>query len=499
MTDVASPTTPGTAAPERILIVDDDADILVAARLLLKRHFGVVATASRPEQIPPLLAEKPFDVVLLDMNFGVGERSGREGLHWLGKILELDRDTVVILITAYSAVETAVEAIKLGASDFLSKPWQNEKLVDAVRAGVELRQSRRAAQQQWQRPASRESSGQIATGASGSMIATNARDGEDMLGSSQAMRKVLEVLGKAAPTDANVLILGENGTGKELVARRLHRLSARREQVFLSVDLGAVTESLIESELFGHKKGAFTGASADRIGRFQAASGGTLFLDELGNLPRHLQGKLLTALERREVVPVGANAPVPIDVRVISATNVPRADLGDDSAFRQDLLYRLNTVEVELPPLRERGEDIELLAEHFLELYAHKYGRARPRLSDEARAKLLRYPWPGNVRALRHAIERAVILCSGDTLRASDFALARADERGAALAGATGAASAAGAGGGDDGEPTTLIELERRAIAAALARHGGNVTHAAADLGITRTSLYRRMEKHGLS
>ncbi len=496
MTDVASPP---SAAPERILIVDDDADILVAARLLLKRHFGVVATASRPEQIPPLLAEAPFDVVLLDMNFGVGERSGREGLHWLGEILALDRDTVVILITAYSAVETAVEAIKLGASDFLSKPWQNEKLVAAVRAGVELRQRRREAQQQW-RPG-RDATATSQAGVTGLAIEAGGRDGEDMLGSSQAMRQVLEVLGKAAPTDANVLILGENGTGKELVARRLHRLSARREQVFLSVDLGAVTESLIESELFGPKKGAFTGASADRIGRFQAASGGTLFLDELGNLPRHLQGKLLTALERREVVPVGANAPVPIDVRVISATNVPRADLGDDGVFRQDLLYRLNTVEVELPPLRERGDDIALLAEHFLELYAGKYGRPKPRLSDEARAKLLRSPWPGNVRALRHAIERAVILCSGDTLRASDFALARADERGAALARADerGAALAGATGGGDEGEPTTLIELERRAIAAALARHGGNVTHAAADLGITRTSLYRRMEKHGLS
>jgi DNA-binding NtrC family response regulator len=478
MTDAASP------ASERILIVDDDADILVAARLLLKRHFAVVATASRPEQIPPLLAEAPFDVVLLDMNFGVGERSGREGLHWLGKILELDRDTVVILITAYSAVETAVEAIKLGASDFLSKPWQNEKLVAAVRAGVELRRSRRLAQQQWQPPASREPAAPLPA------------TGEDMLGSSPAMRQVLEVIGKAAPTDANVLILGENGTGKELVARQLHRLSARRDQIFLSVDLGAVTESLIESELFGHKKGAFTGASGDRVGRFQAASGGTLFLDELGNLPRHLQGKLLTALERREVVPVGANAPVPIDVRVISATNVPRADLGDDSVFRQDLLYRLNTVEVELPPLRERGDDIALLAEHFLALYARKYGRDKPRFSDEARAKLARYGWPGNVRALRHAIERAVILCGGDTLRASDFALAPIDER--SLAGAAAGAGAANASSGGE-EPTTLVELERRAIAAALERHGGNVTHAAADLGITRTSLYRRMEKHGLS
>lgn len=462
-------TTP-TPISARILVVDDDVDILTAARLLLKRHFSVVTTASRPEQLPALLAEASFDVVLLDMNFGIGERSGREGLAWLTRVRELEPETVVILITAYSAVETAVEAMRRGATDFVIKPWQNEKLVATVHAAVELRRSRgRASRLERQH---RE-------------LAAHSAGAELVLGASPAMQQVLELVSKAAPTEANVLVLGENGTGKEVIARLVHRTSPRRDEVFLSVDLGAVTESLIESELFGHTKGAFTGASEARVGRFQAASGGTLFLDEVGNLPRHLQAKLLTALERREVVPVGANTPVPIDVRVISATNLGPGALGDDAVFRQDLLYRLNTVCVSLPPLRERRPDIPLLAEHFLELYARKYGRPVPRIADDAMAALVRSAWPGNVRALRHAIERAVILCEGEVLRPADFALAEA-----------GAGPAVGAA---PDEPTTLLELERRAIAAALARHGGNVTHAAAELGITRTSLYRRMEKHGLS
>jgi len=289
------------------------------------------------------------------------------------------------------------------------------------------------------------------------------------------------VIAKAAPTEANVLILGENGTGKELVAREIHRQSTRANGVFMSVDLGAVAESVVPSELFGHKKGAFTGANEHRVGRFQAASGGTLFLDELGNIPRHVQAKLLTALERREVVPVGANGPVPIDVRVISATNVPRSELADEGTFRQDLLYRLNTVEIVLPPLRERPDDIAILADHFMRSYARKYGRPVRRLSHEAMATVTSYPWPGNVRALRHALERAVILCDGDTLRPSDFPLPPVER--------------ASAG---DGRLATLADMERQAIASALERHAGNVSHAARELGITRTSLYRRMEKYGL-
>ncbi len=457
----------------RILIVDDDNDILIAARLLLKRHVGAVVTSNQPERIPALMAESPFDVVLLDMNFVTGDRSGREGLTWLGRILEIDPQAVVVPITAYSHVDTAVEAMKLGAFDFVAKPWQNEKLVATVRAALEHRRSRIEAARL--KDQNRE------------LAASTSRPSDLILGDSPVMRRVFELIAKAAPTDANVLVLGENGTGKELVAREIHRLSGRADNVFLSVDLGAVTESLGESELFGHRKGAFTGASENRVGRFQAAGGGTLFLDELGNVSRNLQAKLLTALERREVVPVGANAPVPIDVRLISATNVPRAELAGEATFRQDLLYRLNTVEIELPPLRERRQDIPTLADHFLRIYQRKYGRSACRISDEAMAEMLDYPWPGNVRALRHALERAVILCDGDTLRPGDFSLRAAD--GGAATGAAPAEPTAGA---------TLAELEKRAIVSALERHAGNVTHAAHELGITRTSLYRRMEKYGL-
>ncbi len=453
-------------AETSILIVDDDTDILTAARLLLKRHFERVVTANQPGRIPELMAETAFDAVLLDMNFVTGERSGREGLTWLARILEIDPDAVVVLITAYTAIDTAVEAMKSGAFDFVAKPWQNEKLVATVRAAVEHRRSRLEATSLKRQ--NRE------------LAAETNRPSDLILGESPAMRRVFELIGKAAPTDANVLILGENGTGKELVAREIHRQSARGAAVFMSVDLGAVAESVVASELFGHKKGAFTGASENRIGRFQAASGGTLFLDELGNISRSLQATLLTALERREVVPVGANAPVAIDVRVISATNAPRAELYDEAVFRQDLLYRLNTVEIELPPLRERKEDIPLHADHFMRVYARKYGRPVVRIADEAMAAIADYPWPGNVRALRHALERAVILCDGETLRIGDFPLQPAAAKEAAPIGGT------------------LEEIERRAIETALERHAGNVTHAAQELGITRTSLYRRMEKYGL-
>ena len=460
---------------ETILVVDDDNDILTAARLLLKRHFGAVTTANNPERIPALLAETTFDVVLLDMNFATGVQTGREGLTWMSRILELDAEAVVVLMTAYTAVDTAVEAMKRGAFDFVAKPWQNEKLVATVRAAVGHRRSRvEAAHLKRQ---NRELTAEIN------------RPADLILGESPAMGRVFELVAKAAPTDANVLILGENGTGKELVARELHRQSARADGVFMSVDLASISESLIPSELFGHRKGAFTGASEHRIGRFQAAHGGTLFLDELGNIPRHLQTKLLTALERREVVPVGANAPVAVDVRVISATNTPRAELVDEAIFRQDLLYRLNTVEIVLPPLRERREDIAVLADHFMRVYARKYGRGVRRIADDALAAITAYPWPGNVRALRHALERAIILCDGQTLRLGDFPLPPAEAPARPAAAAVPVAELSGA---------TLAELEKQAIALALARHAGNVTYAAQELGITRTSLYRRMEKHGL-
>jgi len=463
-----------------ILVVDDDNDILTAARLLLKRHFGAVTTTNQPDRIPALLAETAFDVVLLDMNFVAGVQSGREGLTWMARILDADPDAVVVLMTAYTAVDRAVESIKLGAFDFVAKPWQNDKLIATVRAALGHRRSRVEATALKRQ--NRE------------LTAELNRPSELILGESPAMHRVLELVAKAAPTDANVLILGENGTGKELVARELHRQSARADKVFMSVDLGAIAETLIPSELFGHKKGAFTGATENRIGRFQAAHGGTLFLDELGNIPRHLQAKLLTALERREVVPVGANAPVPVDVRVISATNAPRAELVDETIFRQDLLYRLNTVELVLPPLRERPEDIAVLADHFMRVYARKYARGVRRIAEDALAAIVAYPWPGNVRALRHALERAVILCDGQTLRLADFPLPAIG----ATTTTTTTTAAATAPAAPEPSGATLAELEKQAIASALARHGGNVTYAAHELGITRTSLYRRMEKHGL-
>jgi DNA-binding NtrC family response regulator len=454
--------------PETILIVDDDHDVVTAARLLLKRHVGGVVATNEPARIPALMAETAFDVVLLDMNFVTGEQSGREGLSWMAKIRELDPDAVVVLMTAYTALETAVEAMKLGAFDFVAKPWQNEKLIATIRAALELRHTRIEAAQL--RRQNRE------------LAADTNRSSELVVGDSPAMRRVFELVAKTAPTDANVLILGENGTGKELIAREIHRLSTRAPKVFLSVDVASIAENLIPSELFGHKKGAFTGADEHRIGRFQAAAGGTLFLDEIGNIPRHVQSKLLTALERREVVPVGANVPVTVDVRVISATNTPPAELLDEAVFRQDLLYRLNTVEIVLAPLRERKEDIPLLADHFMRMYARKYDRPVRRIADDAMAAIVAYPWPGNVRALRHAFERAVILSDGQTLKLADFPLPPAPQLPP----------------GPAAEAATLAELEKHAIAQALARHAGNISYAAAELGITRASLYRRMEKHGL-
>ena len=456
----------------RILIVDDDEDILVAGKLLLKRHFGTVATTNMPKHIPELVGGTPFDVILLDMNFGAGERSGREGLAWLARILEIDADAVVVLITAHSAIDTAVEAMRLGAFDFVSKPWQNEKLVATVNAAVTLRRSRNQAKS--------------LLGQNRELAAQTSRPADIMLGESPAMKTVFQLIARAAPTDANVLVLGENGTGKELVAREIHRQSARARGVFMSVDLGAVTESLFESEMFGHKKGAFTDAREDRVGRFQAANGGTLFLDEIGNIPLHLLAKLLMVLEQRKVVPVGANEPVPIDVRVISATNISPNDLADESVFRLDLLYRLNTVEIWVPPLRERRPDIPLLVDHFLRFYARKYGRPIRRVAKATMEHIQNYAWPGNVRALRHAAERAVIMSENDTLQPEDFPLSHLN--GAAPAGTA----------KPEGHSDTLEDLERNAIAKTLRRHSGNVSRAAKDLGITRASLYRRMEKHGL-
>jgi DNA-binding NtrC family response regulator len=450
------------------IVVDDDEDILLAARLLMRQLFTDVRVTPSPQEALGWMAERRADVILLDANFARGATDGSEGFRWLGRILENDRNVSVVLITAHGGVQTAVQAMKQGATDFVSKPWANDKLLSVVRSAAALSRSRRQSESDFPAPAPSET---------------------PLLGSSPAMARVLSLIEKAGPTDANVLILGENGTGKELVARELHRHSRRSGKIMLSVDLGAVAENLFDSELFGHVKGAFTDARADRVGRLQAADGGTLFLDEVGNLPLHLQPKLLTALEQRKVTPVGANAPVPIDVRVISATNLPPDQLGDEGRFRQDLLYRLNTVEIELPPLRERREDIPLLLDHYLRLYAARYERPAPVLPDDVRAALVAYDWPGNVRALRHAAERAIILADGATLALKDFPLPKA-------------ASAPRVQASAVVEPVpadlNLDRAERQLIERALHKHGYNISNAAAELGLTRGSLYRRMEKHGL-
>jgi two-component system, NtrC family, response regulator HydG len=460
--------------PARVLVVDDEEDILLAAKLLLKRHFASVETLRDPAGLADLVRRNGFDVLLLDMNFTAGAERGAEGLALLSQVMALDPQAVVVLITAHGDVSLAVEAMKRGAADFVTKPWENQRLLATLLAASNLRKSRLEASEFRNR-------------SRGLAEATHI-DGE-MVGTSPAMLRVFQMIRRAAPSGANVLVLGENGTGKELVAREIHRRSKRAQEAFLRVDLGTLSPQLFESELFGHRRGAFTDARQDRIGLLRAASGGTLFLDEIGNVPLHLQGKLLSALERREVTPVGAERPEPIDVRLICATNLAPDRLADENVFRQDLLYRINTVEIALPPLRERPEDIALLLEHFIALYSEKYNMAPKRLSAAALDGLVAHAWPGNVRALRHAIERAVILSEGELLELDDFSLA---------AGATVLGGSALAPGASAPESSRLDAVERDAIARALETHGRNISRAAESLGLTRASLYRRMQKHGL-
>jgi DNA-binding NtrC family response regulator len=459
----------------RCIIIDDDPDILLSARLLLRDLFREVSDFQAPEEALAAMEQELPDVVLLDANFGRGATNAAEGFHWLGEILKRDPQAVVVMITAHAGVQTAVEAMKRGATDFVSKPWSNERLLATVRTAAALRTSREEAVTERKRVAA------VAAPVAGGDV--------PLLGRSPGMARVYSLIERAAPTEANVLVLGENGTGKELVARELHTRSRRADNVMVSVDLGAVAENLFESELFGHVKGAFTDARGDRIGRLQAAHGGTLFLDEIGNLPLHLQPKLLTALEQRQVIPVGANKPVPIDVRVIAATNVSQEQLGDETRFRQDLLFRLNTVEIELPPLRERREDIMLLVDHFVALYAKKYGKPVRSIPPPVATALEQYDWPGNVRALRHAAERAVILADGDAFTVEDFSLSRT------AAPARPSAPAPAEAARDD---LNLERAEKHMVEQALKKHSYNISLAAAELGLTRASLYRRMEKHGL-
>jgi len=448
------------------IVVDDDPDIALAARLALRDMFERIETVTSPSELAPLLKKEAPDAILLDLNFERGATDGREGLDTLARIMGEDPDAAVVIITAHGAVSVAVEAIKRGASDFVAKPWSNERLAATVRSAAALRRSRIDARVERSRAT------ELAQGAE-----------TPLLGISESMQRVRTLIERAAPTDANVLILGENGTGKEIVAREIHRLSRRSGHPLVSIDLGATSESLFESELFGHVKGAFTGAAGERIGRLKAADKSTLFLDEVGNLPLHLQPKLLTALEQRQVTPVGSNRPVPIDVRVVAATNMSDEQLADETRFRQDLLFRLNTIEIHLPPLRERRDDIPLLLDHYLGTYARKYDRPAREVPPAVLETLAMHDWPGNVRALRHAAERAVIMADGDHYRLDDFPMP-------------------GRSGGPAlpvvGTSLNLDQLEKQMIERALRMHHFNISLAATELGLSRGALYRRMEKHGL-
>ncbi|MDH3710867.1 MAG: sigma-54 dependent transcriptional regulator [Cyclobacteriaceae bacterium] len=452
----------------KILIIDDDEDVLLAAKLLLKRHAHEVLIEKNPKKIPFLLNNDTYDIILLDMNFSKDITSGKEGFYWLNQILEKDPSAVVILITAFGDVEMAVNALKQGATDFVLKPWQNEKLIATISAALRLKNSYKEVHQLKQEKKQ--------------LVEDINQPFKEMIGESAAMRNVFSIIDKVAQTDANVLILGENGTGKELVARAIHHRSARKENVFISVDMGAITETLFESELFGHKKGAFTDAREDRVGRFELANTGTLFLDEIGNLSHPLQSKLLTALQNRHITRIGSNTSMSVDIRLICATNMPLYDMVQENSFRQDLLYRINTVEIYIPALRERIEDIPLLSDHFVRTYCNKYRKPKTKLSSSVVKKLQDYPWPGNVRELQHGIERAIIMSESNILTPEDFFFLNAqnDNQNTSM------------------ESFNLEEVEKSLIQKAIKKNSGNISKAAKELGLTRASLYRRLEKHGL-
>jgi DNA-binding NtrC family response regulator len=453
----------------RILVVDDNVDILTSARLLLKKHYSLIKTTDDPHQIEELIGQFEFDVIVLDMNFTQDAISGQEGFSWLKTILSFDPSIVVIMMTAYADIKLAVDAIKAGASDFITKPWQNDELLASMAAAFQHSKSKKTVDILTRKT----------QGLSQAMLGKN----QPFIGQSEVMIQVFSTIEKAAKTDANILITGESGTGKELVARAIHQASLRADKTLINVDMGAISESLFESELFGHKKGAFTDAKADRIGRFELAKGGSLFLDELANLPISQQAKLLTALQNREITPVGSMKSISIDIRLISATNDNLSQAVHDGRFRQDLLYRINTIEIRLPPLRERKEDIPLLINHYLKHFCQKYNRELI-INASDRQRLSRYQWPGNVRELCHTIERAVILSDGETLDISSIITRPANSDSSAK----------------ESEQATfnLDKVEQLTIAKALDYFKGNVSQAAKALGLTRGALYRRLEKYGL-
>lgn len=449
----------------KLLIADDNKNILQALTLFLQFEFEYIHTVSTTTNIIQELEKVNYDLVLLDMNFKAGQNTGNEGLYWLREIKKRFPDVEVIMITAYGDVNLAVSALKEGAADFVLKPWDNDKLIATLKSTLRLRKSG----QEILELKNKEKS----------LKTELKKNNPFILGQSEAMKNVSALISKVAPTDANILITGENGTGKEMVAREIHRLSARKDELFVLVDLSALPESLFESELFGHKKGAFTDAHEDRAGKFAIANKGTLFLDEIGNLPLHLQSKLLTVLQTRVVRPVGSNKEVPVDIRLICATNKPIQEMVATNEFRQDLLYRINTIRIQVPSLRQRQDDLEELSNHFLKIYGKKYGKSDISFGNGVIEKFKSNPWYGNIRELQHTIEKAVILSEGPVLKVEDFLF-----------------------GGEQvfsGEiPETLEDMEKKMILDAIAKYNGNYTIVASKLGITRPTLYNKIKKYGI-
>jgi len=448
-----------------ILVVDDNKSILSALEILLIPEFRDITLLSNPNQIPTELRKKDYNVVILDMNFQAGVNSGNEGIYWLGRIKETDPEISVVMITAYGDIDTAVKALKAGASDFILKPWDNEKLLATLKLAIQLNLSKREVSQLKARETE--------------LKKEINRDQKFIIGSSPQLMKVLNMVRKVAKTDANVLITGENGTGKELIAQEIHHQSARAKEVLVSVDMGSLSETLFESELLGHVKGAFTDAHENRQGKFEIANKGTLFLDEIGNLSFHLQSKLLTAIENRQISRIGSNQLIPVDIRLICATNRHLEGMVQEGLFREDLLYRINTIQIELPPLRDRGNDIIILAEFFLKKYTYKYNKPTLKINQQAHEKLLKYSWPGNIRELQHTIEKAVILSESAILKPDDLYLRNNDSV------------------NSSNSFTTLEEMEKQMIQQAIEKNFGNFTAAADQLGITRQTLYNRFKKSG--
>ncbi len=443
-----------------ILIIDDDTDVLTAVRLLLKPVVKEVITEKNPENIRSILTKNTFDLILLDMNFNSSINTGNEGLFWLKKIREFKSDASVIMITAYGDIDLAVRSLKEGAADFMVKPWHNEVLLNVITEALDKRSKVKTT--------------------TAFNLERNSIIGKELLGESEIMHEIFYKIEKIAPTDANILILGENGTGKDLIAKAIHQQSLRSAKAYVKVDVGALSENLFESELFGHKKGAFTDAREDRIGRFEAAHNGTLFLDEIGNIALHQQSKLLTVLQNRQVTKLGSNQPVDVNIRLICATNVPLNELANESRFRRDLMYRINTVEITVPPLRKRGKDIEVLANYFSRLYSAKYLKPVLELESKALLKLQQYYFPGNVRELQYIMERAVIMSDGPVLRADELIFSPIESVHET----------------EQPDELRLSSIEKNTILRVIELHNGNITKAAKELGLTRTALYRRLSKY---